>query len=97
VLGVLTAVGIGAGLWWLTPFSPWQAATVTLVTVLAGFVGGLIMSAVKRDAGIKDFGNLIEGHGGVLDRMDSLAFAGPVFFHITRFYFSHDPGTASGF
>ncbi len=95
--GSLTATGIGAGLWWLTPFTVLQAGVVSLVIVLVGFAGGIIMSAVKRDAGIKDFGHLIQGHGGVLDRMDSLAFAAPVFFHVVRFWFCENPGVAAGF
>jgi phosphatidate cytidylyltransferase len=97
VMGTLTATGIGAGLWWLTPFLPWQAAVVSLVILLVGFGGGIVMAAVKRDAGIKDFGDLIQGHGGVLDRMDSLAFAAPVFFHVVRFWFCENPGVAAGF
>jgi phosphatidate cytidylyltransferase len=44
------------------------------------------MSAIKRDRGVKDFGGLIAGHGGVLDRIDSLCFAAPVFFHLTRYF-----------
>lgn len=56
---------------------------------LLGFGGGLTMSAIKRDRGIKDFGNMIGGHGGMLDRLDSLCFAAPIFFHVTRFYFSN--------
>jgi phosphatidate cytidylyltransferase len=53
-----------------------------------GFSGGLVMSAIKRDRGVKDYGHMIEGHGGVMDRIDSLCFAAPVFFHLTRYYFT---------
>jgi len=58
-----------------------------LVVTLLGFAGGLIMSAIKRDRNVKDFGSIIEGHGGILDRVDSLCFSAPVFFHLTRFFF----------
>jgi phosphatidate cytidylyltransferase len=85
--GALTATGIGAGLWWATPFTPWQSALLSLAITLAGFFGGLVMSAIKRDRGVKDYGALIEGHGGVMDRVDSLCFAAPVFFHAVRYYF----------
>lgn len=86
--GVLSATALGAALWWLTPFTPWQAGVLALVSCLLGFLGGLVMSSLKRDRGIKDFGALIPGHGGILDRMDSLVFAAPVFFHLTRFFFA---------
>ncbi|MCT1917303.1 MULTISPECIES: phosphatidate cytidylyltransferase [Kocuria] len=86
--GVLSATALGTALWWLTPFTPWQAGVLALVSCLLGFVGGLVMSSLKRDRGIKDFGALIPGHGGILDRMDSLIFAAPVFFHLTRFFFA---------
>ena len=65
-----------------------QAALMALVITLMGFAGGLIMSAIKRDRGVKDFGALIAGHGGVLDRIDSLCFAAPVFFHLTRYFYA---------
>ena len=85
--GILTATLIGTALWWITPFTPWQAALMSVVIALMGFAGGLTMSAIKRDRGVKDFGALIAGHGGVLDRIDSLCFAAPVFFHLTRYFF----------
>ncbi|MEZ4562308.1 MAG: phosphatidate cytidylyltransferase [Thermomicrobiales bacterium] len=85
--GVASATLLGAALWWLTPFAPWQAAVMALVIALMGFAGGLTMSAIKRDRGVKDFGTLIAGHGGILDRIDSLCFAAPVFFHLVRYFF----------
>jgi phosphatidate cytidylyltransferase len=86
--GVLTAIAIGTGLWWVTPFTPLQAAGMSAAIALMGFFGGLVMSAVKRDRGVKDFGSVIEGHGGILDRIDSICFAAPIFFHLTRYYFT---------
>jgi len=86
--GVLSATAAGTAIWWATPFAPAQAALIALIIALMGFAGGLIMSAIKRDLGVKDYGSLIPGHGGVLDRIDSLCFAAPVFFHITRFFFA---------
>ena len=86
--GIATATLIGTALWWVTPFSPWEAAGIALVINLAGFAGGLCMSAIKRDRGIKDFGSLIQGHGGVLDRIDSLCFAAPLFFHLVRYLYT---------
>jgi phosphatidate cytidylyltransferase len=85
--GVASATALGAGIWWATPFSPLAAAAMAFLVTVMGFVGGLIMSAIKRDRGIKDYGALIEGHGGMLDRIDSLCFAAPVFFHLTRYFY----------
>jgi phosphatidate cytidylyltransferase len=53
-----------------------------------GFLGGLVMSAIKRDRGVKDWGTLIEGHGGMLDRLDSVVFAAPMFFHTVRYWWT---------
>jgi phosphatidate cytidylyltransferase len=86
--GGLAAIGVGVLLGFLTPFTPLEDATVSAAIVLAGFFGGLVLSAVKRDLGVKDWGQMIEGHGGILDRIDSVAFAAPIFFHITRYWFT---------
>jgi phosphatidate cytidylyltransferase len=86
--GVLSATAVGAAISWATPFRPSQAAVMAFVVTVMGFAGGLIMSAIKRDRGVKDYGSLIAGHGGVLDRIDSLCFAAPIFFHLTRFFFT---------
>lgn len=85
--GGLSAALVGAALWWITPFSPLEAGLMALIIVTAGFVGGLVLSAVKRSLGAKDWGTMIEGHGGALDRMDSVSFAAPVFFHATAYFF----------
>jgi phosphatidate cytidylyltransferase len=83
--GGATTVGLGTALWWATPFSPLQAAGMSAIIVFMGFAGGLVMSAIKRDRGVKDWGTAIGGHGGFMDRMDSLSFAAPVFFHVVRY------------
>lgn len=83
--GVGSATLLGTSLYWITPFSLLEAFFVSLVITLMGFFGGLVLSAIKRDRGVKDWGTLIEGHGGMLDRMDSICFSAPVFFHIVRY------------
>ncbi|MDB5727555.1 MAG: phosphatidate cytidylyltransferase [Noviherbaspirillum sp.] len=85
--GAAGAIVIGAAMWWITPFTPLQSAGMASVIVLMGFLGGLVLSAIKRSLGAKDWGTLIRGHGGMLDRMDSVSFAAPVFFHLTRYFF----------
>ena len=68
-------IGIGMALYRFTPFTRPEALLISLIIAIMGFFGGIVMSAVKRDVGIKDFGHLIQGHGGMLDRLDSLLFA----------------------
>jgi phosphatidate cytidylyltransferase len=87
--GTASVMLVGAVLWWATPFHGvywWMSAVMSAVIALMGFAGSITMSAVKRDRGVKDYGTLIEGHGGVLDRIDSICFAAPVFFHFTRWW-----------
>ena len=86
--GVVSASVLGGLLYWLTPFNPIQAVLMSLLICLMGFLGGLVMSAMKRSMGVKDWGNMISGHGGMLDRMDSLCFAAPIFFHVVRYYWA---------
>ncbi|MDO5059664.1 MAG: phosphatidate cytidylyltransferase [Neisseria sp.] len=84
--GILSATLLAALLAPITPFTPWQAAVTGLIICLSGFAGGLVMSAIKRSYGVKDWGKMIHGHGGMLDRVDSVCFAAPVFFHIVRYF-----------
>jgi phosphatidate cytidylyltransferase len=86
--GSLSSGIFGAILYWVTPFTPWQAACMAIVVAGLGFAGGLTMSAIKRDRGVRDYGTLVMGHAGVLDRIDSLCFSAPIFYHLTRFFFS---------
>lgn len=86
--GVTSAALVGALLWWATPFRFWEAACMATVVAVMGFAGGMVMSAIKRDRGVPDYGTLVRGHAGVLDRIDSICFAAPVFYHLTRYFFS---------
>lgn len=85
--GGLSATAIGGAMYWITPFTPLQSAMIALVIVITGFLGGLVLSAIKRSLGAKDWGTMIQGHGGMLDRMDSVSFAAPIFFHIVHYFF----------
>jgi len=83
VLGSMMATALlGATLWYFTPFPQmWQAGLAAMLVSLMGFLGNMTMSAIKRDRGVGSYGALIPGHGGFLDRIDSLCFAAPVFYH----------------
>lgn len=89
--GLGSVMLLGMALSWATPFSVLGAGGMAALVALMGFAGGLTMSAIKRDRGVKDYGTLVVGHGGVLDRIDSICFAAPVFFHVTRIFFSELP------
>ncbi len=86
--GALTAGICGAALSWVTPYQVHEAAFISIAVALLGFAGGMTMSAIKRNRGVQDYGTLVLGHAGVLDRIDMLCFSAPIFYHITRFFFS---------
>jgi phosphatidate cytidylyltransferase len=83
--GVLTTTALGFALKFLTPCNNSQIILISFLTAIAGFIGDVIISSVKRDLHLKDTSTAIPGHGGVLDRIDSLVVAAPVFFHLVYF------------
>jgi phosphatidate cytidylyltransferase len=84
--GIASAMLLSLAIRFMTPFSIRETLIVSLFITVAGFCGGAVMSAVKRDFGVKDFGSVIPGHGGMLDRVDSLCYAAPIFFHYVRYF-----------
>lgn len=88
--GIASATALSLLIRFLTPFSVAETILVGLIITVAGFCGGAVMSAVKRDFGVKDFGASIPGHGGMLDRVDSLCYAAPIFFHYVRYFHPWD-------
>ena len=84
--GLISSVFIGYLMSFLTPLNDWQVIVVSFFVAGVGFVGDVVVSAIKRDMGVKDMGQAIPGHGGVLDRIDSLALTTPIFFHLVYFF-----------
>jgi phosphatidate cytidylyltransferase len=87
--GGAAAVVLGAALFWMTPFKLWQAALMSLAIVVAGFMGGLVLTSVERSLGARvwtDDGVLLTR--GMLQRLDALTFAAPVFFHLALYFFT---------
>jgi phosphatidate cytidylyltransferase len=72
---------------YLTPMDWRWSALAGAILGVSGFLGDITMSAMKRDLGVKDTGGLIPGHGGILDRVDSLTYAAPVFVHFMRYFY----------
>ena len=88
-LGSMVTTGlISAALFWATPFFWWEAGMLGAVVTVMACAGTITMSAIKRDRGVTDTGTLVQGHAGVLDQIDNVCFAAPVFYHITRFFFT---------
>lgn len=84
--GVACAMAIGGVLSWITPFGVLGAALMAGVASLVGMFGNLVIAAIKRERGIKDWSHLIPGQGGFVDQLDSVVFAAPVFYHLSRFF-----------
>ena len=84
--GVASAALIGGMLAWLTPFGVLGAMIMAAVASLSGMFGNIVFAAIKRDRGVKDWSHLIPGQGGFVDQLDSVIFAAPIFYHLTRFF-----------
>lgn len=88
ICGVLCAMVIGALLNWITPFGLAGAALMAGVASLVGMFGSLVVAAIKRDRGVKDWSHLIPGQGGFVDQLDSVIFAAPVFYQLTKYFYT---------
>jgi phosphatidate cytidylyltransferase len=89
VEGAIGAIVFSLCLAWALSFSfpdfaAWEVIVIGLIVGIGGQLGDLVISYIKRDVGIKDMGAVIKGHGGILDRVDSMIFVAPVFFHVVR-------------
>lgn len=84
--GLVTTTLLAWGMSYLIEFPHGYAAVAGALIASSGFVGDLVISAVKRDIGVKDASSLIPGHGGVLDRIDSLTYTAPLFFHFVNYF-----------
>ncbi|WP_322891580.1 MULTISPECIES: phosphatidate cytidylyltransferase [unclassified Yoonia] len=86
--GVTCAMVIGGLLSWITPFAPLGAMAMAGAASLVGMFGSIVFAAIKRDRGVKDWSHLIPGQGGFVDQLDSVIFAAPIFYHLTRYFYT---------
>ena len=87
-VGTLAAMLTGFVFAWITPFSPIEAIAMAACAFAVGVAGSLVLKAIKIDLGVKDWGHLIPGQGGFVDQLDSVIFAAPIFFHLTRLFWA---------
>jgi phosphatidate cytidylyltransferase len=87
LIGGAAATVLGTVLWWMTPFTWWQAALMSAATVFAAFVGGLVLASVKRSLGERQWDQGVALSRGVLERLEGVTFSAPVFFHATVYFF----------
>lgn len=89
LVGAAGTAIIGLTLYWATPFRTWwQAGAMAFLIAIMASAGVLTMIAIKRDRGEVTSGTFIDGHGGVLNRIDAVCFAAPVFYHVTQYFFA---------
>ena len=87
ICGVVSAMLIGGFLNWITPFGLWGAMAMAGAASLVGMFGNIVFAAIKRDRGVKDWSHLIPGQGGFVDQLDSVIFAAPIFYHLSRVFY----------
>lgn len=88
ICGVISAMVIGAMLNWITPFGVIGAALMAGIASLVGMFGNIVLAAIKRDRGVKDWSHLIPGQGGFVDQLDSVIFAAPIFYQLTKYFYT---------
>lgn len=86
--GIASAMAIGGLLSWITPFGVIGAMIMAGAASTVGMFGNLVFAAIKRDRGVKDWSHLIPGQGGFVDQLDSVVFAAPIFYHLTKFFWA---------
>lgn len=86
--GIGSAMLIGGLLSWITPFGVVGAMIIAGIASTVGMFGNLVFAAIKRDRGVKDWSHLIPGQGGFVDQLDSVVFAAPIFYHLTKYYWA---------